>query len=176
MPTQIFNNKYQNADIWDLQGAVITFGTEGDINKQSTNWDTVIAVSLQLGYGRQVGQRYPINIRRVIYTLGVPSGTLTIGMLFGPNDALTKFFNMFGGGKAEDSMLGTANSIIKIKPFGTVMGTTGGTTKGSFNSGIWTINNPVLNNVGLTVQETGSSTIPVSGNVSMTFQDLQYGA
>ena len=174
MPTQIFNNQYQNAEIWDLQGAVIAFGTE-DVNKLPTDWNTVIAISLQMNYGRQVGQRYPINIRRVIYTLGVPSGALTIGMLFGPNDALTTFFNTFGGGKAEDSMIGTANSVIKIKPFGQVMGsTTQGRSGTAFNNGVWTIKNPVLSNVGLTVQETGTSAIPVSGNVSMTFQELEY--
>ena len=172
---QVFSQSALSGDIWDMQGAVIHFGStatpSGIANaSMATNYNSqyIVAIGLQLGFSQSVSKRYPINVRRVIYMLGSPDGTINISCLFGPGQSMANFLQTFGATYLSDSR--KVDAAITIKPFGTVTSSTGSTT---LSQGVWHIVNPVVTSVGLTIQEGGGTgAVQAVGQVSLTFNNL----
>lgn len=172
---QVFSQTALSGDIWDMQGAVIQFGSAYNSTTISnatmaTNYNNqyIVAIGLQLGFSQSLSKRYPINVRRVIYMLGSPDGTVNINCLFGPGQSMANFLQTFGATYISDSR--KVDAAIVIKPFGTVTSSTGSTT---LNQGVWYIKNPVVTSVGLTINEGGGSgAVQAVGQVSLTFNNL----
>lgn len=191
----VFSHTPLAADVWDMQGALIYFGSNqvGAIQGQqqmptgfgsaSTTGATsgvapIIALGIQLGIQRGVGKRYPINVRRVIYTLGNPEGSLSLNVLFGPQHSMATFINTFSavGNNAATTGHGNGTTAIVIRPFGSVIGSQGqnATTvaAGNLGLGTWEISDPVITSIGLTITESQGANIPVTSQVAMTFTSL----
>lgn len=172
---QVFSQSALSGDIWDMQGAVIQFGSAASIQSitnapMATDYNSqyIVAIGLQLGFSQSVSKRYPINVRRVIYMLGSPDGTVNINCLFGPGQSMANFLQTFGATYLSDSR--KVDAAIIIKPFGTVTSSTGSST---LSQGIWSIKNPVVTSVGLTISEGGGNgAVQAVGQVSLTFNNL----
>ena len=176
---QVFNSTPIQGDVWDMQGALIYFGSSGapTANAVPTQYNAqgsapIVALGVQLSYGRALSKRYPINVRRVIYMLGNPEGSLTLSVLFGPNQSMTTFINQFSsvGNNPDTVGVGNGSKAIYIKPFGTI--SAGGTNNTSnLGLGTWKITDPVINQIGLTISESGSA-VPAVSQVTMQFTNL----
>jgi hypothetical protein len=187
----IFSNNPLQGDVWDMQGAVINFGssTQGG-NATSGPTSTlqngmVIALGLSMSFSRGLTKRFPINVRRVIYMLGNPEGQITVNCLFGPGNAMQNFITKFSHLGANQSTLnlagGTSNTqskcSITIIPFGKITYSGAGSGVGNNTTlglGTWIINDPVLTSIGLTINEGGAqgSTAAIA-QVTLTFNNLQ---
>ena len=177
---QVFNNQYTQADIWDMQGAVISFGSSSTGSMPDSFSNTFIAIGLQLGFGRQITKRYPINVRRAIFQLGTPTGTLSMNLLFGPSATISQFLQNYGGAAADTGLIAQSTGVggtqtIEVRPFGKVIASSGNASPVGQNLGIgtWKIISPIISNIGLSVSESGNSQIPAVASVTMDFVDLQ---
>lgn len=171
---QVFSQTALQGDTWDMQGAVIRFGSTKSVNAMDSDYTAdnyIVAIGVQLGFSQGVTKRYPINIRRVIYLLGSPDGNISINCLFGPNQSMANFVQLFSS-RLPDGADGKESATITIKPFGTV--TSHGTSQATtLNQGTWTILNPILTSVGLSISEAGAANaIQAVGQVSLTFNNL----
>lgn len=183
----IFNpERTFDSDVWVMDGAAITFGKSSytGYNGKSVTVDTdsstgptamrkdygdaksgtIVAIGCQIQYQRPIQKRYPINVRRAIYLVGMPDGNITFNMLFGPGITLRAFINKFNNVDEKE------NTTIMVTPFST---SAAGKNKGiGVNQGTWKITKPVLQSIGLNVQESGSADIQAVGTVSMQFTEM----
>lgn len=163
----IFNpNRTYDSDVWLMEGAAITFGksvTE-PTTMPNTYANTIVAIGCQIQYQRPIQKRYPINVRKAIYLVGMPDGNITFSMLFGPGISLRKFIDQFNNVSDKE------NATILVTPFST-SNVTAGVTSG-VSQGTWKITKPVLQSIGLNVSESGSADIQAVGSVSMQFTDM----
>ena len=182
----VFTNNPISGDVWDMQGAIINFsgGTSGGTTAGgiTSNIQTapVIALGLNMSFQRGMAKRFPINVRRVIYLMGNPEGSISINCLFGPGNSMLNFINRFshlGSNQGTMNMAGGTNTgatCITIIPFGKITYSGGqGSSTGNVGLGTWTINDPVITGIGLNIQEGGAqgSTQAVA-QVNMTFNNL----
>lgn len=184
----IFNpDRAFDSDVWVMDGAAITFGkssytsyesgkresadSDGNTGPSSMRSDygdgqsgTIVAIGCQISYQRPIQKRYPINVRRTIYLVGMPDGSITFQMLFGPGITLRNFINKFNN-VHEDQ-----NTTIMVTPFST--------SDANFhagygqNQGTWKITKPVLQSIGLSISESGTADIQAVGTVTMQFTDM----
>lgn len=166
-------------DIWDMSGAIIHFG--GGVPSAVPDMYSgtkLIATGLSLGFGRSVSKRYPINVRRVIYMMGNPDGTLNINCLFGPQQTMKEFLKTFSALGANNESLGLESKnparVITIQPFGKITYSGDGSVANNTQIGIgkWTVKDPVIVSVGLTISESGTSQVPAMASVNMSFNNL----
>lgn len=162
----IFSPTQLPQDVWTMDGAVIEFGTTTAAGSTNDQYDTemIIAIQCQIQYGRSVARRYPINVRRAIYLVGAPEGTITFGLLFGPGANMSKFVDLFKNNTAADSGAKN-NTTIVVTPFSTTDG------YGNQSDG-WIIHDPVLMNVSLTIQEAGDQNISSVGGATLRFANM----
>lgn len=163
----IFSQTQLPSDTWTMEGAAIEFGTSA---KTWTDFgysnDMIIAVQCTIQYGRGVTRRYPINVRRAIYLVGSPQGTVTFGLLFGPGASMRTFVDKFASNKAaSDASADKKNVSICITPFNT-------NTYSTHNTDRWIIYDPVLSQVSLQIQEGGDSNISAIGGATLEFSDM----
>lgn len=184
---QVFTNNPLQGDVWDMQGAIINFGSSTAGGTASTGPTSnlgnapIIATGLSLSYGRGVTKRYPINVRRVIYMLGNPDGQVQINCLFGPNQSMQNFlqtFTQLGANQGSLNYLnGASNSSsatsITITPFGQITYAGSGGSTGNLGLGMWKITDPVITGIGLNISESGGagSTAAIA-TVTMSFNNL----
>jgi hypothetical protein len=184
----IFNpERTFDSDVWVMDGAAITFGSygysaygggsaTGDTDVDATGPDkmpaeygtpddgTIVAIACSIAYQRNIQRRYPINVRRAIYLVGMPEGTITFQMLFGPGITLRNFIDKF------NHVDETTNTTIMVTPFST--SNAAGNNGIGANQGTWKITKPVLQSIGLNIQESGSADIQSVGNVTMQFTEM----
>lgn len=163
----IFNpNRTYDSDVWLMEGAAITFGKSAAAPSAmpTTYANTIVAIGCQINYQRPIQKRYPINVRRAIYLVGMPDGNITFNMLFGPGVTLRSFIDNFNNVTDKD------NSTILVTPFST--SNVGANTTGGVNQGTWKITKPVLQGIGLNISESGSADIQAVGTVTMQFTDM----
>lgn len=162
----IFSQTQLPSDTWTMEGAAIEFGTS---YKTWTDYgysnDMIIAVQCTIQYGRGVTRRYPINVRRAIYLVGAPQGTVTFGLLFGPGASMRTFVDKFASNKSASDSSEKENTSICITPFNT-------NTYGAHNTDNWIIYDPVLSQVTLQIQEGGDSNISAIGGATLEFSDM----
>lgn len=177
---QVFSNSGMTTpiDVWDMQGAIINFGGMTGLPNPDRDTDfvgnSIVALGLELSFQRGITKRYPINIKRIIYIAGTPDGSIRMSCLFGPTQNMVSFLRQFGAIADYDSeVVQTAGAgSITIRPFGSVH-KQGASKKELVSSGTWTILNPMVVGVGLTIQEgQAANAIQALGNVSMTFDNL----
>ena len=187
----VFTNTPLSGDVWDMQGAVINFsgpnltanagGTAqaGPTQNIGTGGAPLIALGLQLSFTRGMSKRFPINVRRVIYLMGNPEGSISLSCLFGPNNPMNTFINTFShmGSNAGTTNLASGTSTgatgITIIPFGRITYAGAGGATGNVGLGSWHINDPVITGIGLTIQEGGAQgSTQAIANVTMTFNNL----
>lgn len=161
----VFTSTPIQSDTWTMEGAAIEFGTNAapEVSDAYAN-DMIIAVQCAINYGRGVTRRYPINVRRAIYMVGSPQGTVQFGLLFGPGASMQTFVNKFANNNptGQDT---SGNTSICITPFST-------NTYSTTNSDRWIINDPVLSSVSLQIQESGDSNISAIGGAVLEFADM----
>ena len=160
----IFNpNRTYDSDVWLMEGAAITFGTSvsNPTAMPNTYAGTIVAIGCTIQYQRPIQKRYPINVRKAIYLVGMPDGNIQFNMLFGPGVSLRSFIDNFN--KVNES----ENSTILVTPF-----STNNAASGAVSQGTWKITKPVLQSIGLNVQESGSADIQAVGTVTMQFTDM----
>jgi len=174
MPS-IFNNQYKSAQTWDMQGAVIVFshstsstGSATSQNRADDIQKALIVQSLSVSFGRSVNKIYPINIAQAIQLVGIPEGTATMGVIWGPSNALKEFVENY----KDDCVKANNGKSITVYPFGKQCGGSGGNDmKGSLN-----IVSPVISSVGITVQAAQGNAMPVNAAMGLTFIDLEINA
>lgn len=190
----VFTHSPLAGDTWDMQGALLYFGTiekgqtkagtgatvdttSTEYAKSSSEGDIpIVATGVSLSLQRQVAKRYPINVRRVIYMVGKPEGQMQINCLFGPNQTMSTFLKKFNA-LGNDNTVASNGTCIFIKPFGTMYTAKtktegGGTSKTGLGLGTWCVTDPVINGIGLQITEAGTAQVPAVANVSFTFTSL----
>lgn len=168
----IFNpERLLDSDIWVMDGAAITFGsskgapTSGPKSMDYTyRDDTIVAIGCQIQYQRPIQKRYPINVRRAIYMVGMPDGQITFDTLFGPGISIREFINKFNSTYDYD------NSCIMVTPFSTSDSVSNNGT--GINQGTWCITRPVLQSIGLRLQESQTADIQAIGSITMQFSEM----
>lgn len=186
----VFTHSPMVGDTWDMQGALLYFGTVGDDGKVTAtgtaptstltaypkSGDTtnlpIVAVGISLSLQRQVAKRYPINVRRVIYMVGQPEGQMQINCLFGPDITMQNFlskFNAIGNNQGQGAVASNKTAIY-IVPFGKMY--TSNTESQNLGLGTWCVTDPVINGIGLQITESGQQQVPAVANVSFTFTSL----
>ena len=166
----IFENNYQSAQSWDMQGAVIWFTGCTNLNssqKKETDVNTALVVqSLSITFGRSVSRIYPINVSQAIQILGIPEGTASMGLIWGPGTAFKNFVECF----KDSCATGNNGKAISVKPFGKVC------ANGKFTDwntqGTLMLKSPVLSTLGVAVQAAQGNAMPVNASVTLSFIDL----
>lgn len=169
----IFNpNRPMDSDIWLMDGAAITFGSSKSVpatpSSVPSNYDpnsTIVAIGCTIQYQRPITKRYPINVRRAIYLVGIPEGQITFQTLFGPGITIRDFIDKFNNVSEDD------NATILVTPFSTsdyLMVSQNSTN----NQGSWCITKPVLARVGLNISESQSADIQAVGEITMQFTEM----
>lgn len=174
MADSVFQNDYKSAQSWNMQGAIIYFTNCNKTGIQSTGGakadsveNALIVNSMGITFGRGIQRIYPINISQAIQLIGIPEGSLSMGLMWGPGTAFRNFIECFKDSCAS----GNSGKAIHVVPFGKVC--KDGEYESWGNSGELTIMSPVLASLGITVQSPQGNAIPVTASVGMSFMDLQ---
>lgn len=87
----IFKNPYSGGvTTWSAQTATIAFGGVKDLHK------IIGAIQgIQITYGRQISNRYPVGGNTAIRMVGAPSGTIRLHCIFGPQATIVNFLDAF---------------------------------------------------------------------------------
>ena len=192
--SSVFTHSPMAGDTWDMQGALLYFGTvsssggkttltpaDGASKTPLTEYEKsgdanlpIVAIGINLSVQRQVAKRYPINVRRVIYMVGQPDGQMQINCLFGPHQSMKNFLGKFNAvGDASDDPYRAKGTCIYIKPFGKMYATENGKpVDKDLGLGTWCVTDPVINGIGLQIAESGQQQVPAVANVSFTFTTL----
>ena len=81
----IFNTNVQYGGSWVLDGGVLTLSSGEDL----------IVNSVAINYARPVSKIMPLNTPKQFMIAGRGGGTINLGMIVGPNDAIQKFLAQY---------------------------------------------------------------------------------
>lgn len=173
----VFQNAYTKTQVWDMQGALVVFGDSSAVSGGSglpEDFEGAFVVTrLGLQFGRQVSRTYAINNKQSITNIGVPVGSMSLSMLWGPGRSLKDFIRMF------NSPCGYAggNSSITIIPFGKpYICNADGTAATEYSDlGMILIPSPTCESISLGVEGGAQGVMPVVSSATMSFNDLKVG-
>lgn len=164
----LFDTRYSKETHWDFNGALILFGgvsnsqNEGDTMTSDLE-NAFIVQTLQLNYNRPLTRVYPINVSVAITMTGIPQGSLSMGLLWGPGKSLRSFFTTYA-----NRCIADGDRNIVIRPFGKDTCNNSVTMTGRF-----VVVNPTLEGLGLQVQAGQPGAMPIYSSVTMSFIDLR---
>lgn len=165
---QIFNSPYKTTQSWASQGAIITYG----VNGQAAEQIPLMISGLTLGYAQQITPIFPLNTdgngnATKINVKGAPQGQLQIQSVYCPIPKnIEKFLEL-----ASRSCVGEGDSMfITIRPFGDIKCAAGTEVQ---NDDIFWLDGVELVSLGLNIQA-GEVTL-VSMPLNFTFTLLKMG-